>query len=368
MELGLGAQTFVGTPVLGASRSTRPTTRPNIARFAALPAVVLLVGSMFLNWHRVTVVARDVMAMRLRAIIVVGGLVIAQRAINAFLHQACVDGVSLRRMAVAVEAHTGASHSVIGGAGVGTGLRVAMLRSWGVDPTSVTAAIVLTSLVPTFAMWLIADAHTLPLVASGQATRIEVMVAIMSTVVIAVMVIGGARLLHGDTTPKIVHRIVERTRGVLGTRVGSALPSGDVRIGVALLQRRAIGVLRSNGAFIVLASIGAHLVAALLVAACASAVAPSATIPLLTILRTFALLQVLSAFVPIPGGLGVVDVGLVATLHTAGLDTNHAIGALALYRTCTFVLPILTGPLCALAWWLRTPRRRAAAHSSTYSP
>jgi uncharacterized membrane protein YbhN (UPF0104 family) len=361
MELGLSTQVFGTTPAIALHR---PRVRPRLARFSALPAVVIVAGALLLNRQRVTVVAHDVMAMRLHALIVVGGLVVLHRSINALLHRACVEGVSFRRMAVAVEAHTGASHSVIGGAGVGTGLRVAMLRSWGVDPASVTAAILLTSLVPSLAMWMIADAHTLPLVAAGQATQIEALVAIMSTVVIAGMIVGGGRLLHGDAAPRIAHRLVERTRGVLGARVSNALPSGDVRIGVGLLQRRAVRVLRSNGPFIVLASIGAQLVLALLVAACASAVAPSATIPLLAVLRTFALLQVLSAFVPIPGGLGVVDVGLVATLHAAGLDTNHAIAALALYRTCTFVLPIVTGPLCALAWWLRTPRRRVASSSS----
>jgi uncharacterized membrane protein YbhN (UPF0104 family) len=358
MEFGLSTPTYGATPAIGLARST--SSRPSLARFTALPAIGLVVGILLLNRQRVTVVARDVMAMRLQALIVVGGLVVLHRSIIALLHRACVDGVSFRRMAVAVEAHTGASHSVIGGSGVGTGLRVAMLRSWGVDPASVTAAILLTSLVPTLAMWAIAMAHTMPLLAAGQATQVEAFVAVLSTGVLAVMVVGGARLLHGDAAPRIAHRIVERTRGVLGARISNALPSGDVRSGVGLLQHRTLRVLRSNGPFLVLASIGSQLVLALLVAASASAMAPSASIPLLTVLRTFALLQVLSAFVPIPGGLGVVDVGLVATLHAAGLDTNHAIGALALYRTCTFVLPILTGPLCALAWWLRTPRRRAA--------
>ena len=333
----------------------------------ARSAVPILVGGLVLvlgivNRTRVSSVAQSIGAMRLGALAVLSGLIAVHRSVNALMHRASVDGVSFPQMIVATEAHVGACHTIIGGAGIGTGLRIAMLRSWGVDPIGVSVAVILTSIVPSFAMWVIAGAQTIPLMVVGEAGLIERSVAIASVAAVGASLSVVAWVLISDRAPLAGHRVyvrifevLHRSTPRLGRAIQGRLP-GNPLLAAQAIQGRSRSVLRRNGVFLVISAIAAQLLLALTLVVCASAVAPHAALPIVSLLRTFALLRVLSAFVPIPGGLGIVDVGLVGSLQTAGLDSTHAIAAVALYRSVTFVLPIVTGPICTAIWWVRTGR------------
>jgi uncharacterized membrane protein YbhN (UPF0104 family) len=312
---------------------------------------------------RLGAIVATVGTLRVQALAVLVTLVALHRSINALAHRSSVEGVGFRRMLLALEVHEGASRSVVGGGGLGTGLRIAMLRSWGVDAVGIGVAVVITSAMPTFAMWLVAGANTLPHVISGDAGRIDRLVGGASVAAVVGTVALWRWLLCSASAPRLALRMVRRTAEAVAVRfpqfgatLRRRLPhDADVLVGA---QHRARAVLGRSGAFLLLSAIAAQVVLALLLVSCAAALAPSATVPMLAVLRSFALLRVLSSFVPVPGGLGVVDLGLVATLQGSGMDVNTAVAAVALFRGLTFVLPLVTGPLCAAIWWVRTPRHR----------
>jgi len=53
--------------------------------------------------------------------------------------------------------------------------------------------------------------------------------------------------------------------------------------------------------------------------------------------------SVVASAAPTPGGLGAVEATLIAGLHTAGIESSIAVGAVLLYRLATFWLPIAPG-------------------------
>jgi putative heme transporter len=325
----------------------------------ALALVVLLAGltTMLVKRSLVADVFSELRSLRATAVALLIGLVVTHRFLNALLHRAATPGVRFRNMLIAAESYSGASHSFTGGAGVGTALRVGMYRSWGVDGVGIAASIVSSSVFPSFAMWILGGAYSLPLVLGGHADRNETIVGLACIpFVIGPIIFWAVLLNHGSAVKwgqgvigSIGRRLVRlrsrrlRELGARGVDIASK--------GLEEVRVRGRGLVRSNGLLMLGAAIGAQVVLALILLASCWALAPEANLPVITVLRTFALLRVLSSFVPVPGGIGIVDVGLVAALETGGLSSPEAVAAIALYRALTFLLPLVSGPLCALLWW-----------------
>jgi uncharacterized protein (TIRG00374 family) len=62
--------------------------------------------------------------------------------------------------------------------------------------------------------------------------------------------------------------------------------------------------------------------------------------------------SLLASFIPVPGGIGVVEFGLTAGLTAAGMQEEAALAAAILYRISIFYLPPLWG-FFALSWLQR---------------
>jgi uncharacterized protein (TIRG00374 family) len=72
-------------------------------------------------------------------------------------------------------------------------------------------------------------------------------------------------------------------------------------------------------------------------------------------LVSFALVRVVIALSPIPGGTGLAELGLIALLEKAGVPTIDATGATLLYRFLTWFLPMIVGTVC---WWRYSHQRQ----------
>ena len=59
-----------------------------------------------------------------------------------------------------------------------------------------------------------------------------------------------------------------------------------------------------------------------------------------------------SSLIPVPGGIGVVEGGLVVGLSSDGMTQSAAFATVLLYRICTFYLPPIWGWFALR--WLRT--------------
>jgi uncharacterized protein (TIRG00374 family) len=75
-----------------------------------------------------------------------------------------------------------------------------------------------------------------------------------------------------------------------------------------------------------------------------------AVLPTTTILVAWGLVRLAAALSPLPGGLGVTEIGLATLLTRFGGPEATVLAAVLTYRVLTFVLPMFTGGAC-LAWW-----------------
>ncbi len=293
--------------------------------------------------------------------------------LHTTMHWASLPYVAFRRAFQATETYVGASNSGVGGAGLGTGLRVAMLRSWGVSPLDVAVSVVATALAPSFALWGIAGVHTIPLLVTGRASGAERITAVASVCFIVGPAVFWWAALRFPSVLAWVSSAMAAGRGlviaVIPSRrlAASVIAQFDMPAQAEEMRLRGRSLARARGAIMIMASICAQLALGLLLIGCVEAVSPvPVSLDTLVVLRTFALLRVLSSFIPIPAGLGVLDLGLIGVLTTGGVPRTTAVAAIATYRALTFVLPMFTGSLCAFAW-RASQRKRGVSPSPIVS-
>ena len=289
-------------------------------------------------------------------------LIAVVKIFHTTMHWASLPDVPFPRVFQSTESYVGAANTVVGGAGLGTGLRVAMLRSWGVAPIDVAVSVLGTALAPSFALWGIAGAHTLPLLVTGRANGVERISACASICFLIGPGLFWWAALRFPSMLAWIARALEAGRRLLLAMIPSkhlarSLGRFDVPVHAEDMRLRGAALVRTRGWLMVGASACAQVSLGFLLIGCVQVVSPvTVTVETLTVLRAFALLRVLSSFVPLPAGLGVLDLGLLGVLTSGGVQRPTALAAIAIYRALTFVLPMVTGSACALAW--RTSQRR----------
>jgi putative heme transporter len=334
----------------------KPWTRVVSALF-----FVVVVAGLYANRSLATSVWGELHRISVRSMLWLGLLLGAHKLSHGVLHAASIPGLRLRRAVLATEAYVGASNSVVGGAGIGTALRIAMYRSWGVTTEGVALSVWATALAPSFAMWVMAGAQTMPrLVFLGHGTSAERFAALASIGFVGVPAIFWTVALRSPKPFAWVAGCVDRTRtnlfsllngraagGIRASRVGTFAVADSLES----LRLRAKTLSPSRRAVLFAAALAGQFLMATILLACVRALGvPSSDVDAFAVYRAFALLRVLSSFLPIPGGLGILDVGLLGVLTAGGVHRPTAIAALALYRGLTFVLPMFTGSLCAAGW------------------
>ena len=102
--------------------------------------------------------------------------------------------------------------------------------------------------------------------------------------------------------------------------------------------------------YVLAGSVLAQLLVAFALGASLHAVGQHASLAVILVVMTLA--SIIGAAVPVPGGLGVVEAGLIAGLTSAGIPQDQAVAAVLIQRLCTAYLPPIWGWL-TLAWMRR---------------
>ena len=166
------------------------------------------------------------------------------------------------------------------------------------------------------------------------------LVAIAATLLIA---------LVSDDLDRVLRRYRGRSGRLLSARrataaVPAAIASGTERA-IALLRTRRIGLLGAPGWWV-------FDIAVLWACLEAFGAAPP---PAVIVMAYF--VGMLANTLPVPGGVGAVDGGMIAALIGFGLPPGYAIVSVLSYRALAFWLPIVPGVL-AYAQLLRGPNAR----------
>jgi glycosyltransferase 2 family protein len=153
-------------------------------------------------------------------------------------------------------------------------------------------------------------------------------------IVIGVVIAAG--VLAGVVTlvPKIRRLAMQRVRPHLVTIWG------DLKA-IATQPRKIVYVLGGSTA--------SQLLIAFCLGASLHAVGEHATLP--TILVVLSLASLIGGATPVPGGAGVIEVGLIGGLTSAGVPQSAAVAAVFIERACTAYLPLVWG--WATLVWMR---------------
>jgi undecaprenyl-diphosphatase len=137
----------------------------------------------------------------------------------------------------------------------------------------------------------------------------------------------------------VAWRRPEHARGLAARAVDGARAIGRDLVGFARHPRRAVGLFCAQ----------AGVVMAYALALAASMWAVGADVSLSQVVLVHLVGGSLGAVLPVPGGLGAVEAGLIGGFTVVGVDAATATAGVVLFRLLTFWLPVLPG-FVALYW------------------
>jgi len=296
------------------------------------------------------------------------GLVAVSMVAEGFYASSITPGLTVGRGAMVQQAATAANNTIIGSGPVSTGLRIAMLRSWRVPDVSVGVTVVALNVIAAYKLWAI----TLVVAVVGTFGAADEVVdrrvfAVAS--VVAVVVIGASTVLwwgilwHPRAAVWLGERL-QRPWATLRRRVprlpDTHLPSLAERAGAEARQ-----LVAQRGIRILLGSVADQMmVVAKQLAVVRAFGIDDSVVSTAQLLIAFGLVRLAVALTPIPGGIGITEIGLAALLSQFGGAEASVLAAVLTYRALTFLLPIITGGACFAIWRWRTPHVGAGTTAS----
>ncbi len=306
--------------------------------------------------------------------------VVLHRFFQSALLAATVNDLSLSRAFLANEAYVACTNATVGGGAVGTGVKAGMLREWGVSGEEVATSIAATSVLPAISLWFVAMLGGIWFWFSGIANTLHLLVIGVGFCLSVGPIVFWSVMLR---SPKLVAFIARRVNAVMSLvrrsqivrrvtprRVNTALDELDVLDAAERLRVTGAPMLGRQGLVALICALGNQATISLVLLAILRGlgalnqpphIGPDGLVgsPLapLGVIAVFCVARTLATFAPVPGGLGVVDAGLLSGLIAIGAHRPTALAAIGLFRAVTFVLPMITGPF-TVACWRRSLARR----------
>ena len=272
---------------------------------------------------------------------------------------AALPQLGFRKAFVVTQASTASTYIAPGGAAVGVALSYAMLRGWGLPAHSVALAAALTGIWNQFAL-LGFPAVALALLTLHQ----EQNAALQSVAVVglAVFVVAAAGFAAGLSTPQLARfvgniaaRLANRSLRILRRKPVDW--SGESFVG---FRNEAVGLLRRRWHVLTLATLAGQLSVFVVFLVSLRVVGVSASeVSGAEAFAAWSLVRLLGSLPITPGGLGVVEVGLVAALVGFGGANAEVVAAVLIYRFLTIIPTLVLGLLAGATWRrLKTVRTR----------
>jgi putative heme transporter len=273
---------------------------------------------------------------------------------------ASTPGLTYPQAAVLVESTTAVANAVPGGSAVAVGLTYSMLGSWGFSRSRSTLSVVVSGLWNNFAKLGLPVLSLALLAMQGDVSGPRVtaglfgIAALVGSITVFALMLRREAFAHkaGDT----MAGWVSRARRRLGK--GPVEGWGDAMV---KFRGRTIGLVSQAWKRLTVATSVSHLSLFLvLLLALRHMGVSDAELNWVEVLAVFAFVRLLTAIPITPGGLGVVELGLIAGLTTAGGDEAEVVAAVLIYRGLTYLLPIPLGLLTYLFWKRNTSWRDSA--------
>ena len=324
----------------------------------------VLVGTLLLGavWFQRGTIGEALTEMRTLSSAVVVVLVVLgvlERASRADIVRRLLGTTSFGRSLTIHDVGTAASKGVPLGGPLATGLRWSIARDASVPTTTFTSMLVAYGVATTFVTWLLPFGVLLVDITLRRPTSTD-----LAMLAVCAVVVGGSalfwavvlrseritawlvRLLY-TVTNRAARRWPSLGRHVAGHDLGAGLI--EVRTSLRDVAGRPFGLL-ARTAF-------AQSIGAVILIVSLRGLGVGDELGLVEFARVYFVVTLLSSFVPVPGGVGVVEAGLTGALVAAGVEPSTALAGVLIYRLLTYVVPIVAGAALYAVWRLDVARR-----------
>jgi uncharacterized membrane protein YbhN (UPF0104 family) len=335
-----------------------------------LAGAVLAVLGLAIASHRAEMAEalREIADLSPRWVAVLAALSFVGIITNGLGTRSVTPGLTLGRGVMVHQATTAANNTLVGSGPVSLGVRIAMLRSWQVGDRSIGLTVILLNILSAYKVWLIALAVA-SLGVSGAARNVVDRSVFVIVIAIAVVVLSASTAMwwtlmrHPRLSDRVAHWF-QRMLCLLRRRF-ARFPDLNIPGLAAELRRDASALVRSNGRRIVTAATLEQIVIVItpLAVIRAFGIGPE-TVSTVQVLIAFGLIRLVTALTPIPGGIGITEVGTATLLIGFGGPETTVLAAVVTFRAITFVLPIFIGGACFALWrWRGRVSEEAASDS-----
>ncbi len=275
-------------------------------------------------------------------------------------NMSALPGLGFWQAAVVTQTTTSVANTLPAGGAVAVGLTYSMLRSWGFDGKDVALYVGVTGI------WNVFMKLGLPILAlgalaiAGQATGALVVASSIGLGVLAVAIASFALVLWRST---FASRIGDRLGAIVSWVRGLLKKPAVTTWGAQAVEFRArtIAFLGVRWIPLTLTTVVSHLALWIVLLLCLRHVGVSeAEVSTLQVLAVFAFGRLIGALPVTPGGLGVIELGYIGGLVTAGGNEAEVVSAVLLFRVLTYGVQIPLGGFTYLVWRARTSWRAAA--------
>jgi uncharacterized membrane protein YbhN (UPF0104 family) len=251
------------------------------------------------------------------------------------------------------------ANTIPGGSAIAVGLTYRMLGSWGFSKSRSTVSLVVSGIWNNFVKLGMPVLALALLAFSGNAGGSRIVAGAIGIGALVAAVALFAFILHSEATAvragERAGRMLSGVRRLLGKPPAQGWGQATLKF-----RNRVIGLVRERWIRLTVTSLVGHLSLFLVLLAALRSVAVSETeVSWIEALAVFAFVRLLTAIPLTPGGLGIIELGLIGGLTAAGGDRPQVVAAVLVYRMLTYVVPIALGILTYLYWrrntsWLDT--------------
>ena len=334
----------------------------------SLLTVVAFGAGLYPNRFLLTAAAGQLHRLSVLSILALAATVVVHRLTQSAMVAVITGRIRIGQALTANEAHSGCSLALVGGGAVGTGVKAAMLTGWGVEKTAIATSITATSIIPIITQWAMTSAAAAYFLLRGdhsvanQAAFAAGITLSIGPAFFWVALLGRPQLVRwfADRCQPLV-RLVARIP-FLPAKWRQTLGAAELRSTAESLRCSALPLRGRRGLAAVALALASNVVVGFILVLTLHGLDITGEHGLYPIeaMAALSLARTLGSFAPLPGGIGLLDAGLLAALAGHGVDPSSAVAAVVLYRAATFVVPIVTGAV-SIVWWRRSVRRAACS-------
>jgi uncharacterized protein (TIRG00374 family) len=259
-------------------------------------------------------------------------------------------GLTYPQAAVLTQSTTAVANSVPAGGAIAVGLTYTILGSWGYSKSRATLSVVVTGIWNNFVKLGTPILALALVILQGQPGGGRIVAAVLGLAGLVGAIVVFALILRSEEFAAKVGIVAGRAMSWL-RRPFRRGPVEGWDLAVVKFRNRVIGLVRHRWIQLTLATVVSHasLYVVLLVSLRVMGIS-DAEVGWAEVLVVFAFARLVTAIPLTPGGVGVVELALIAGLTRAGGEDAAVVAAVLMFRLLTYVMPILLGALTYIYW------------------